>query len=317
MCADVGQHGGFGTAAAGKKGRVQQRATLPAHFTAWKPPEEKQIQDETLTETRAVHSSPRCRLELSTETTSSSSPSSLTSTEQNTTSPAGAAVAARPDTPSLFIQGLLRSPLTTNESCGATPDAGTSMSQRRSFDTLSCGTSASAEGAPAKRGQRSLTPADHSEKNSAATLDVFREMTYTPSPSLLDDLQSANAVRNSENIAMLMLLNENLDQKMTATPPNLPELLLSPHIERSSSSWPKVYSDDRDRMVYVSWIPRKARAEKASDKRKMELTLKRKLREDLGLAGLTKVLLFPPRGVHCKLIFDWCVGCFSGYKNKL
>lgn len=66
----------------------------------------------------------------------------------------------------------------------------------------------------------------------------------------------------------------------------------------------KVYIEDRDRMVYVSWIPKKARAYTSTEKRKMELILKRKLRENLGLRGLTKVLLFPPRGVHCKLIFD-------------
>lgn len=78
--------------------------------------------------------------------------------------------------------------------------------------------------------------------------------------------------------------------------------LSSPQNESMVSA--KVYTDDRDRMVYVSWIPKKARAFSAVEKRKMELTLKRKLREDLGLTGLTKVLLFPPRGVHCKLIFD-------------
>lgn len=66
----------------------------------------------------------------------------------------------------------------------------------------------------------------------------------------------------------------------------------------------KVYTDDRDRMVYVSWIPKKARAYNTTDKRRMELDLKRRLREDLALIGLTKVLLFPPKGVHCKLIFD-------------
>lgn len=66
----------------------------------------------------------------------------------------------------------------------------------------------------------------------------------------------------------------------------------------------RVYTDDRDRMVYVSWIPKKARAYTAMDKRRMELDLKRRLREDLALTGLTKVLLFPPKGVHCKLIFD-------------
>lgn len=65
-----------------------------------------------------------------------------------------------------------------------------------------------------------------------------------------------------------------------------------------------IYDDDRDRMVYVSWIPKKARAYNATDKRKMELDLKRKLREEMPVFGLTKVLLFPPKGVHCKLIFD-------------
>jgi hypothetical protein len=69
----------------------------------------------------------------------------------------------------------------------------------------------------------------------------------------------------------------------------------------------KMYIDDRDRMIYVSWIPKRARAYTSTEKRKMELLLKRKLREDFRLTGLTKVLLFPPRGVHCKLIFDWYV----------
>lgn len=67
----------------------------------------------------------------------------------------------------------------------------------------------------------------------------------------------------------------------------------------------KTYADDRDRMVYVSWIPKRARAYNSEDKRRMELELKHRLREHLSFVGLTKVLLFPPKGVHCKLIFNW------------
>lgn len=74
-------------------------------------------------------------------------------------------------------------------------------------------------------------------------------------------------------------------------------------LQKQASASRKIYTDDRDRMVYVSWIPKKGRAYNAVDKRKMELDFKQKLR-DMGLVGLTKVLLFPPKGVHCKLIFD-------------
>eukprot|EP00918_Siedleckia_nematoides_P059693 GHVU01130126.1.p1 GENE.GHVU01130126.1~~GHVU01130126.1.p1 ORF type:complete len:1135 (-),score=143.23 GHVU01130126.1:686-4090(-) len=66
----------------------------------------------------------------------------------------------------------------------------------------------------------------------------------------------------------------------------------------------KTYTDDKDRMLYVSWIPKKARAYTTHDKRNMELELKKRLREQLKVSGLTKVLLFPPKGVHCKLIFE-------------
>eukprot|EP01055_Gregarina_sp_Pseudo9_P003633 Gregarina_sp_Pseudo_9__3632@NODE_378_length_3004_cov_6_656324_g357_i0_p2_GENE_NODE_378_length_3004_cov_6_656324_g357_i0NODE_378_length_3004_cov_6_656324_g357_i0_p2_ORF_typecomplete_len188_score34_01FERM_F2/PF18377_1/0_16NosL/PF05573_12/2_5e03NosL/PF05573_12/0_37_NODE_378_length_3004_cov_6_656324_g357_i016652228 len=64
------------------------------------------------------------------------------------------------------------------------------------------------------------------------------------------------------------------------------------------------YSDDHDRMVYISWIPKQSRAYTTMDRRRMELELKKKLREEMHLEGVTKVLLFPPKGAHCKLIFD-------------
>lgn len=64
------------------------------------------------------------------------------------------------------------------------------------------------------------------------------------------------------------------------------------------------YTDDHDRMVYISWIPKQSRAYTTMDRRRMELELKKKLREEMHLEGVTKVLLFPPKGAHCKLIFD-------------
>eukprot|EP00918_Siedleckia_nematoides_P078085 GHVU01170870.1.p1 GENE.GHVU01170870.1~~GHVU01170870.1.p1 ORF type:complete len:529 (-),score=69.34 GHVU01170870.1:4515-6101(-) len=64
--------------------------------------------------------------------------------------------------------------------------------------------------------------------------------------------------------------------------------------------------DDEDRMVYVSWIPKRARAF-TLEKRAQEIELRRRLRSiftQRGLFGLKKVLLFPPKGLHCKLIFE-------------
>jgi len=85
----------------------------------------------------------------------------------------------------------------------------------------------------------------------------------------------------------------------------LPRLkMFPPGVDVLRTTKVKVYTDDSDRMVYVSWIPKKARAFTVADKRKMELDLKKKLREGLMLYGLAKVLLFPPQGVHCKLIFE-------------
>eukprot|EP00923_Selenidium_pygospionis_P052135 GHVN01090206.1.p1 GENE.GHVN01090206.1~~GHVN01090206.1.p1 ORF type:complete len:688 (+),score=148.34 GHVN01090206.1:1731-3794(+) len=64
--------------------------------------------------------------------------------------------------------------------------------------------------------------------------------------------------------------------------------------------------DDEDRMIYISWIPKRARAYSA-DKRGQEEELRKRLKAILRyhrLGGLRKVLLFPPKGLHCKLIFD-------------
>eukprot|EP01054_Gregarina_sp_Poly1_P011331 Gregarina_sp_Poly_1__11330@NODE_94_length_14661_cov_203_748664_g81_i0_p2_GENE_NODE_94_length_14661_cov_203_748664_g81_i0NODE_94_length_14661_cov_203_748664_g81_i0_p2_ORF_typecomplete_len590_score70_69kleA_kleC/PF17383_2/67kleA_kleC/PF17383_2/21_NODE_94_length_14661_cov_203_748664_g81_i01211513884 len=77
-------------------------------------------------------------------------------------------------------------------------------------------------------------------------------------------------------------------------------LAMAAAARKSTSS----YNDDHDRMVYISWIPKQSRAYTTVDRRRMELELKKKLREDLQLEGVTKVLLFPPKGAHCKLIFD-------------
>ncbi|EZG69115.1 putative eukaryotic translation initiation factor 5 [Gregarina niphandrodes] len=67
----------------------------------------------------------------------------------------------------------------------------------------------------------------------------------------------------------------------------------------------QVWEDDHVRMVFVSWIPRQLRATQG-EKRKAEVSLKRLLRTELGVSGMSKVLLFPPKGTHCKLLFDSC-----------
>lgn len=64
------------------------------------------------------------------------------------------------------------------------------------------------------------------------------------------------------------------------------------------------WADDFDRMIFVSWVPRRVRAVCLDDKRRMELGFKRLLRRELHIEGLAKVLLFPPNGTHCKLVFD-------------
>lgn len=57
-------------------------------------------------------------------------------------------------------------------------------------------------------------------------------------------------------------------------------------------------------MVFVSWIPRQVRVQNGFEKRKSELSLKKLLRTELHIDGLSKVLLFPPKGTHCKLVFE-------------
>eukprot|EP01070_Trichotokara_eunicae_P006685 Trichotokara_eunicae@DN5094_c0_g1_i2.p1 len=65
-----------------------------------------------------------------------------------------------------------------------------------------------------------------------------------------------------------------------------------------------MWRDERDRMIYVSWLPRVARAGERGEKRARELHLKKFITERLGFDGLEKVLLFPPSSAHCKLIFQ-------------
>lgn len=64
-----------------------------------------------------------------------------------------------------------------------------------------------------------------------------------------------------------------------------------------------MWEDERSRMVYVSWLPRAARAGDRSEKKKCELALKEFITRTLGFSGLQKVLLFPPSSAHCKLLF--------------
>lgn len=65
---------------------------------------------------------------------------------------------------------------------------------------------------------------------------------------------------------------------------------------------PNQFEDDLHRMVFVSWIPRHLRAQR-NEKRKAEVNLKKLIRSELQIEGLAKVLLFPPKGTHCKLVF--------------
>eukprot|EP00923_Selenidium_pygospionis_P006565 GHVN01011277.1.p1 GENE.GHVN01011277.1~~GHVN01011277.1.p1 ORF type:complete len:604 (+),score=49.36 GHVN01011277.1:103-1914(+) len=60
---------------------------------------------------------------------------------------------------------------------------------------------------------------------------------------------------------------------------------------------------EKDRMVYVSWLPRVARAEDVPSKRRKELLAKDTIAK-MGFKGLRKVLLYPPASAHCKLLFD-------------
>eukprot|EP01068_Selenidium_serpulae_P009240 Selendium_serpulae@DN5184_c0_g1_i2.p1 len=60
---------------------------------------------------------------------------------------------------------------------------------------------------------------------------------------------------------------------------------------------------EKDRMIYVSWLPRVARAEDLQAKRRKELMAKDNIIK-LGFKGLKKVLLYPPSSAHCKLLFE-------------
>ncbi|XP_053992841.1 uncharacterized protein LOC128883959 isoform X2 [Hylaeus volcanicus] len=64
-----------------------------------------------------------------------------------------------------------------------------------------------------------------------------------------------------------------------------------------------MWEDERNRMVYVSWLPRAARAQYRTEKKQCEVNLKHFISNVLGFSGLLKVLLFPPSSAHCKLLF--------------
>ncbi|PHJ22965.1 hypothetical protein CSUI_003183 [Cystoisospora suis] len=56
--------------------------------------------------------------------------------------------------------------------------------------------------------------------------------------------------------------------------------------------------------VFISWIPRVARADDHRQKELMEKRLKFLLEVGLKVRGIQRVALFPPRGSHCCLIFE-------------
>lgn len=64
-----------------------------------------------------------------------------------------------------------------------------------------------------------------------------------------------------------------------------------------------MWEDERNRMLYVSWLPRSGRAIDRASKKRCELVLKEFIGGILGFTGLEKVLLFPPTSAHCKLLF--------------
>ncbi|CDJ41368.1 hypothetical protein, conserved [Eimeria tenella] len=61
--------------------------------------------------------------------------------------------------------------------------------------------------------------------------------------------------------------------------------------------------DAFERTVFVSWIPRAARAQEHTDKEEAEEKLKTVLSSELGICGIERVLVFPPRGSHCCITF--------------
>lgn len=58
-----------------------------------------------------------------------------------------------------------------------------------------------------------------------------------------------------------------------------------------------------DCMVFVSWIPKQTRAYNSIEKPRIEMELISRLRESLKISGLNRIILFPPKGAHCKLVF--------------
>ncbi|RQX67326.1 hypothetical protein TGCAST_216190 [Toxoplasma gondii CAST] len=56
--------------------------------------------------------------------------------------------------------------------------------------------------------------------------------------------------------------------------------------------------------VFISWIPRVARAEDYRQKDQMEKRLKLLFEVSLKVRGIVRIALFPPRGSHCCVLFD-------------
>ncbi|CBZ55572.1 conserved hypothetical protein [Neospora caninum Liverpool] len=56
--------------------------------------------------------------------------------------------------------------------------------------------------------------------------------------------------------------------------------------------------------VFISWIPRVARAEDHRQKEQMEKRLKLLFEVGLKVRGIVRVALFPPRGSHCCVLFE-------------
>lgn len=71
----------------------------------------------------------------------------------------------------------------------------------------------------------------------------------------------------------------------------------------SAPGFQGVPQDAFDRTVFVSWIPRAARAQAVLEKAAAEQKLKAVLAGELGISGIERVLLFPPRGSHCCIAF--------------
>lgn len=96
---------------------------------------------------------------------------------------------------------------------------------------------------------------------------------------------------------------QNKKQLKNVNRPEYHSLHLSFNRAGNGPTYWGMWEDERSRMVYVSWLPRAARANDRAEKKQCEVHLKHFISDVLGFSGLLKVLLFPPASAHCKLLF--------------